>query len=304
MNTTKFGLGKRIADKRNEKGLTQEKLAEILECTAVSISNWENGVTRPTDRNISRLACEFGCSEQSLLFGEDKCYNNESKRLATIDEMVISLCNILCISKEAANALFDACVWSGEFREIIENPNVELIAEKVCGYMRYSALEKKQSSVSNKVLLEKKKNDAKISLLKMLDKAAASYDSELVNRYKDIESDMLIDSALNASNVYDLLEQKRMELITDYLFKAGNDKGTLFGNDKSQLIGKYICLRSDNVEYSMTNDLRQYAARLFDEEIIPKVRDCLSAASIDNYKEIFLEGIDITSNRFEIGLCQ
>jgi len=39
-------LGKRIAEIRKDRGLTQEGLAELCSVTRQTISNWENGVSQ------------------------------------------------------------------------------------------------------------------------------------------------------------------------------------------------------------------------------------------------------------------
>ncbi|MBQ6268064.1 MAG: helix-turn-helix transcriptional regulator [Clostridia bacterium] len=44
MNTE--AVGKRIADRRKELGLTQEQLAEKIGVSPQAVSKWENGVSR------------------------------------------------------------------------------------------------------------------------------------------------------------------------------------------------------------------------------------------------------------------
>lgn len=51
-------IGKIIAKKRQEKGLTQEGLAEKLDISNKSVSKWERGVCLPDANNMARL-CEI-----------------------------------------------------------------------------------------------------------------------------------------------------------------------------------------------------------------------------------------------------
>lgn len=64
-------IGKYIAAKRQEKGFTQESLAEELGVSDRSISKWERGVCLPDANNMARLCKLFGISYNELLSGED-----------------------------------------------------------------------------------------------------------------------------------------------------------------------------------------------------------------------------------------
>ena len=54
---TQENIGKFIAEKRKEKGMTQEYFAEKLGVTNRSISRWENGKTLP-DYSLFPTICE------------------------------------------------------------------------------------------------------------------------------------------------------------------------------------------------------------------------------------------------------
>lgn len=90
-------FAKRLAQLRQEKGLTQQKLADILKCSKSTISLYETGDTVPDAKNIVRLCDIFGVSCDYLL-----CQTNyrraEDERL-TIEEMGYS--------EKAAQALND-----------------------------------------------------------------------------------------------------------------------------------------------------------------------------------------------------
>lgn len=90
-------FARRLASLRQEKGLTQQKLADLLKCSKSTISLYETGDTVPDAKNIVRLCDIFGVSCDYLL-----CQTNyrraEDERL-TIEEMGYS--------EKAAQALND-----------------------------------------------------------------------------------------------------------------------------------------------------------------------------------------------------
>lgn len=56
-----------VADHRNEKGMTQEALADRLCCSATSISNYETGKTDISFRRLFRICKVFGIDFFRLL---------------------------------------------------------------------------------------------------------------------------------------------------------------------------------------------------------------------------------------------
>lgn len=63
-------LGKRIAQYRKGKGLTQEQLAEQLGVSSQAVSKWENDQTCPDILLLPDLAKLLGLSVDALLSGE------------------------------------------------------------------------------------------------------------------------------------------------------------------------------------------------------------------------------------------
>ena len=62
-------IGKNIRDLRQQSRLTQDELAERLFVTRQTISNYENGRTRPDVDQILRLAEVFGTDANAVLYG-------------------------------------------------------------------------------------------------------------------------------------------------------------------------------------------------------------------------------------------
>ncbi|MBR4875347.1 MAG: helix-turn-helix transcriptional regulator, partial [Clostridia bacterium] len=54
-------IGKNIRDLRIQKGLTQEQLAEQLFVTRQTVSNYENGKSRPDVEMIQKIAEVLAC---------------------------------------------------------------------------------------------------------------------------------------------------------------------------------------------------------------------------------------------------
>ena len=70
MNQVKIGMY--ISEKRREKNLTQEQLAEKLGVSNKTISKWENGKCMP-DYSVVKILCEeLNITVAELMDGEDK----------------------------------------------------------------------------------------------------------------------------------------------------------------------------------------------------------------------------------------
>jgi len=65
-------LGARIAEKRKEKKMTQEELAEKLDVSSQAVSKWENDLSCPDIMLLPKLAEELGMTVDALLGNEKK----------------------------------------------------------------------------------------------------------------------------------------------------------------------------------------------------------------------------------------
>ena len=65
-------LGKRIAEIRKDRGLTQEGLAELCNVTRQTISNWENGKSYPDLETLVFISESFDVSLDAMLKGDRK----------------------------------------------------------------------------------------------------------------------------------------------------------------------------------------------------------------------------------------
>ena len=65
-------MGKRIADLRKKKGLTQDQLAEQFSVSAQAVSKWENDISCPDIMMLPQLADFFHISVDELLRGRQE----------------------------------------------------------------------------------------------------------------------------------------------------------------------------------------------------------------------------------------
>jgi len=73
-------IGKFIAERRKEKGLTQMQLSERLGITDKAVSKWERGIAMP-DSSIMLLLCDIlGISVNELLSGEKISMENNNQK--------------------------------------------------------------------------------------------------------------------------------------------------------------------------------------------------------------------------------
>ena len=94
-------LGKKIMTMRNEKNLSQEQLAEKLNVTRQTISNWENGKFYPDIDSLVNLSKFFNVSLDVLLCYDDKVldYLKDSTDIVKSNKNILYavLLNILLI---------------------------------------------------------------------------------------------------------------------------------------------------------------------------------------------------------------
>ncbi|MCM1052680.1 MAG: helix-turn-helix domain-containing protein [Ruminococcus sp.] len=72
-------IGRFIKELREEKGLTQEGLGELIPIGREAISKWERGKTYPDYQTLLRLSEIFNVTTNELLYGEKENKENKSK---------------------------------------------------------------------------------------------------------------------------------------------------------------------------------------------------------------------------------
>ncbi len=70
-------VGKNIKKAREEKGLTQEALAERLSVTRQAVSNWENEKTQPDIETLHKIADILEVDIERLIYGKERKWTVE-----------------------------------------------------------------------------------------------------------------------------------------------------------------------------------------------------------------------------------
>ena len=80
----------RLKELRKEKALTQADLAELLEVTKLTISNWENGVSSIKSDRLKKL-CEIFDVDVPFLLGYNNVKNETNIKVSVLDEALEKL---------------------------------------------------------------------------------------------------------------------------------------------------------------------------------------------------------------------
>lgn len=90
-------IGKYISEKRKQKKITQEELAERLGVSDRAISNWENGKNMPDLSLFKPLCSELGITINDLMSGEDV---EDNKYIESLENNIIDIVNVSNKSKK------------------------------------------------------------------------------------------------------------------------------------------------------------------------------------------------------------
>ena len=82
-------MGRRIADMRKEKGMTQQELAEEMGVTDKAVSKWERDLSCPDIATVPKLAALFGVSTGELLEGREEPETAEKKDVAPLVRLIL-----------------------------------------------------------------------------------------------------------------------------------------------------------------------------------------------------------------------
>ncbi len=127
-------IGKNIKKKRNEKGITQDQLAEKLHVTRQTVSSWEMGRTEPDVDTLTRLAEALKVSVEDLIYdqstgkGADACVSASKKGIgfgcseACMSPMTSGVLSPVVIFPVWENDEMDDDMWDSMIRhELLHN---------------------------------------------------------------------------------------------------------------------------------------------------------------------------------------
>lgn len=123
-------IGKFIAQKRKEKNLTQEQLAEKLGVSNKTVSKWECGKCMPDYSIVKSLCQELGITVSELMDGEVKTENSirvfdEEQmldmlgRIQQLEKQRMSILGILLIVMGIAFLAFSQLLGGTDFRNFL-----------------------------------------------------------------------------------------------------------------------------------------------------------------------------------------
>lgn len=69
-------MGKYIAQKRKEKNLTQQQLADFLNVHVKTVSKWERAICAPDISLLPRLSKKLGVSIDNIVYASDEISTN------------------------------------------------------------------------------------------------------------------------------------------------------------------------------------------------------------------------------------
>lgn len=106
-------LGENIAKFRRAKGLSQEKVAEVLDVSRQAVTKWESNSARPSSNNLIKLADTLGVSVDVLL-GNGVCEDKneaESVEMSKTPWIFIGISAVCFISYMIISNLLDVFVF-------------------------------------------------------------------------------------------------------------------------------------------------------------------------------------------------
>lgn len=106
INFFKMSIGKRIKQKRDSLGLSQEGLGDMAGITNVTLSRIESGKVNPTKETVTKLAAALGVSQAYLLgetddptpirrIVEQTCITRQGIRAQTVEERLEAIERLL-----------------------------------------------------------------------------------------------------------------------------------------------------------------------------------------------------------------
>ncbi len=124
-----MNIGKIIADRRKELGLTQEDLADKLSLSAQAVSRWENGWNLPDIENISLIADALKISSSALI--EDReAYEWEIREQLYSEEHMFTrlktVAELLGLDETYRALYYIRKQHSGQHRKKLKYSNVEI----------------------------------------------------------------------------------------------------------------------------------------------------------------------------------
>ena len=219
-------IGENILQKRKERGITQEELAEFMMVTKASVSKWETGQSHPDILLLPKLATFFNISVDELI-GYDpdlssaqiqKFYIDLENRVSDAD--MDSIVEDIKIKIKQYYSCFDLLYYMSLFilnhcdlatdttkkEEYLEYANN--ILKRVCEDSKDSILKDKSLSLRAACLISLGKSEEALNILPSSDMLSISKDCLVASAYLKTKKDNEVDQKLQVmiyKNINDLI---------------------------------------------------------------------------------------------------
>lgn len=219
-------IGENILQKRKERGITQEKLAEFMMVTKASVSKWETGQSHPDILLLPKLATFFNISVDELI-GYDpglssaqiqKFYIDLENRVS--DEGMDSIFDDIKIKIKQYYSCFELLYYMALFilnhcdlatddvkkEEYLEYANN--ILRRVCEHSKNPILKEQSLSLRAACLISLGKSEEALNILPSSDMLSISKDCLVASAYLKTKKENEVDQKLQVmiyKNITDLI---------------------------------------------------------------------------------------------------
>ncbi len=219
-------IGEKILQKRKERGITQEELAEFMMVTKASVSKWETGQSHPDILLLPKLATFFNISVDELI-GYDpdlsstqiqKFYIDLESRVTDTDmDSIVEDIKIKikqyysCFELLYYMALFilnhcDLATDINKKEEYLEYANN--ILRRVCEHSKDTILKEQSLSLRAACLISLEKSEEALNILPSSDMLSISKDCLVASAYLKMKKENEVDQKLQVmiyKNITDLI---------------------------------------------------------------------------------------------------
>ena len=230
-------IGENILQKRKERGITQEELAEFMMVTKASVSKWETGQSHPDILLLPKLATFFNISVDELI-GYDpdlssaqiqKLYIDLENRVS--DEGMDSIFDVIKIKIKQYYSCFELLYYMALFilnhcdlatditkkEEYLEYANN--ILKRVCEDSKDPILKDKSLSLRAACLISLGKSEEALNILPSSDMLSISKDCLVASAYLKTKKENEVDEKLQV-----MIYKNIIDLITLLMMKSGLHK--------------------------------------------------------------------------------
>lgn len=219
-------IAENIYQRRKEKNITQEELADFMMVTKASVSKWESGQSYPDILLLPKLATFFNITVDELMGYEPqlsveqikRIYGNFAKDITKeqIDDVIRNVKLTINQYYSCFELLYYMGTWIVNHCDLVDEKEKQQeyleyansIFERVCTYANDSSLNRKALNMRGVCLLQLGQAKEAIELLPSSEELFLSTDCLIASAYLQTQEDELVDTKLQVfilKNVVDLV---------------------------------------------------------------------------------------------------